>query len=62
VTSNPAKISIEDYYDTEIRNEFLNIDLKDFVILPEKHDMDPIHHEITGFHYGADYFDINVLV
>lgn len=54
----PEKITIHDYYDKKTREEFLSIELKDFIYLPGKSELSPINHDITGIHYGADYFDI----
>ena len=58
---NSIKITIADYYDNKLRDEFLKLDKKGLIFLPGKVDMEPIHYEITGIHYGADYCDINFL-
>lgn len=52
-------ITINDYWDNNIREEFLNVNLEGFVFLPGKEDMELIHHEVTNINYGYDYFDIN---
>ena len=52
-------ITINDYWDNSIREDFLNINLEGFVFLPGKDDMELIHHQVTNINFGCDYFDIN---
>ena len=58
---NPVKTTITTYYDHKVRDDFLKSDKTGLIFLPGKVDMDPIHHEITGIHYGADYCDLDFL-
>ena len=58
---NPVKTSINTYYDNKLRDDFFKLDKTGLIYLPGKIDMDPIHYEITGIHYGADYYDFKFL-
>ena len=58
---NPIKTTITTYYDNKVRDDFFKLDKAGIIFLPGKDDMEPIHHEITGIHYGADYYDLTFL-